>query len=232
MKLKQAAQKDFTQKVRSLKSTDSREYWKLINIRQVGKVQANLEDVYEHFKELSENSTRLITRMETGMDTLGTLEQHFNITELYKPFDEAEIKKVPQKLKTNKSPCADMILNEYIKTSLDQLMPVYVHLFNRVLDTGDTWLIEKKLCSFAKGKGSALVLGNCRSLTLLSCMGELFTHLLNARLAQFTGRNKLLNGNQAVFIKAYGTVDYIFVSKCLIDLFCVNKRKLFYPFVN
>ena len=39
-----------------------------------------------------------------------------------------------------------MIPNEYIKATCDQLMPLHVHLFNKVLETGsvlDTWLIGK-----------------------------------------------------------------------------------------
>ena len=155
--MKHTSQTDFTQNVRQLKSTDPRKYWKLINIRQVSQVQATLEDLYEHFKELSDNSAQV-----DNVDRhAGDAQQGFDSTDLDKPFDEAEIKTVAQKLTASKSPGTDIILNEYIKASLDQLMPVYVYLFNRVLDTGDisdTWLI-RRIVPYYKGKG----LGNRES---------------------------------------------------------------------
>ena len=109
-------------------------------------------------------------------------------------------------------------------------MPFYVYLFNKVPETGnvpETWLIGK-IVPIYKGKGCANepelnYMGN----TLLSCMGKLFTSLLNARLSKFIESNNILNENQAGFRKEYGTVDHIFVFKCIIDLFCAKKRKLF-----
>ena len=46
------------------------------------------------------------------------------------------------KLKNGRALGNDGILNEYIKNTIDDLMPIYVKLFNIILDTGivpDTW---------------------------------------------------------------------------------------------
>ena len=47
-------------------------------------------------------------------------------------------------LKNSKTPSkTDNILNEYIKSTKDKLLPVYVFLFNAILDTGhipESWL--------------------------------------------------------------------------------------------
>ena len=56
--------------------------------------------------------------------------------------------------------------------------------------------------------------------------------MLNRRLAKFLEQNKILHENQAGFRRGYGTVDHIFVFKCLIDIFCANRRKLFCAFVD
>jgi len=45
---------------------------------------------------------------------------------------ELEIHTAAKKLKNNKSPFSDKIKNEMIKSSLNQLMPVYLKLFNAV----------------------------------------------------------------------------------------------------
>jgi len=232
-KLKRTAHRDFTQKVRQLKSKDPKEYWRLINTRKGNQVQATIQDLYSHFKELSATTPANRDGVEEGGPDLQQNLQ-FDITDLDKPFDEVEIRKSVSKLKSSKSPGTDKILNEYIKTSLDKLMPIYVYLFNRVLDTGDVpeaWLIGK-IIPIYKGKGNVTEPGNYRGITLLSCLGKLFTSMLNTRLSDFIKLNKILEENQAGFRKGYGTVDHIFVFKCIIDLFCAKKRKLFCSFVD
>ena len=47
---------------------------------------------------------------------------------------ESEIRTAVGKLKNNKSSFSDKIKNEMIKSSLNELMPVYLKLFNTVLD--------------------------------------------------------------------------------------------------
>ena len=42
----------------------------------------------------------------------------------------------PKKLKNNKSPFSDKIKNQMTKSSLNELMPVYLKLFNAVLSSG------------------------------------------------------------------------------------------------
>ena len=49
---------------------------------------------------------------------------------------ESEIRTAAGKLKDNKSSFSDKIKNEMIKSSLNELMPVYLKLFNTVLDLG------------------------------------------------------------------------------------------------
>ena len=59
-------------------------------------------------------------------------------------------------MKKNKSPGDDLILNEYISSSLDTMIDVYVHIFNLVFDSGilpEAWLIGNVIPIF-KNKGS------------------------------------------------------------------------------
>ena len=57
-------------------------------------------------------------------------------TILNKPFIEEKIRQFVKKLKNNKAAGIDEILNEFIKSSIDIMIPLYIKLFNRVLDTG------------------------------------------------------------------------------------------------
>ena len=68
-----------------------------------------------------------------------------------------------------------------------------------------------------------------RKMMCLSCVGKVFTSILNERLLEIY---KVLNENQAGFRKGYSSNDHLFLFKCIIDIFCHSKKKLFYAFVD
>ena len=83
-------------------------------------------------------------------------------------------------------------MNEYIKALAELFLPLYVFLFNKVL------------CSIKhifKNKGSPNDSDNYRPITILSCLGKLFTSVLNNRLSTFLKDNVVLSENQAGFRK-------------------------------
>ena len=57
-------------------------------------------------------------------------------------FDECEIRKVVKGLKNNKAYGVDMILNEFIKNTIDIMCPIYVKLFN---NNFEDWLPTGKM---------------------------------------------------------------------------------------
>ena len=116
-----------------------------------------------------------------------------------------------QVIKNNKCPADDNILNEYIKHSKEKMIPVYVGLFNLVLDTGiipDPWL-EGIIRPIYKRKGSPQKSENNRPITILSCFSKLFTAILNARLTKILNHNNIIEENQAGFRSGYSTSDHI-----------------------
>ena len=57
-------------------------------------------------------------------------------------------------VQNNKSPGEDKVINEYIGSSIDCMIDIYVHLFNVVFDTGflpEAWLIGNILPILKKG---------------------------------------------------------------------------------
>ena len=147
---------------------------------------------------------------------------------------EAEIRKCIKTLKNNKCPANDRILNEYLKCSSDKMMPIYISLFNIVLDTGilpDSWL-EGIIRPIYKKGGDPTQPENYRPITILSCFGKLFTAILNARINNFIEYHNILNENQAGFRSGFSTVDHIFTLYTLSEILKHHKKKLFCSFID
>ena len=128
-----------------------------------------------------------------------------------------------------------MILNEHIKYSfeLPHMQQLYVKLFNFVFDTGivpEEWSLGK-IIPIYKQKGETNDPSNYRPITLLSCMGKLFTAVIN-RLQVYPGDHIKINERQAGFRKKFSTTDHIFALNTLVNILQSGKRKLFCGFVD
>ena len=73
---------------------------------------------------------------------------------------------------------------------------------------------------------------NYRGITLLCCIGKLFTSILNKRLKDFSILHNVIGESQAGFSHEYSTLDHIFVLKSVIELFKWKKKELFCLFVD
>ena len=114
------------------------------------------------------------------------------------------------------------------------MLPIYIKLINRVLDRGkipEDWLTGM-IIPIYKNKGSKDDANDYQGITLLSCVGKLFTSILNQRLTEFCDQNVIIKEIQAGFRKGYSTLDNIYVFKKIIDLFRFKKNKLFCCFVD
>ena len=109
------------------------------------------------------------------------------------------------------------------------MINVYVYLFNFIFDTGilpEAWLIGNVIPIF-KHKGCKLDPHNYRPITLLSCLGKIFTSILNDRLSSFVENFQILNENQAGFRQGYSTTHHIFSLCTLFELLNLKKEKNF-----
>ena len=114
------------------------------------------------------------------------------------------------------------------------MLPIYEKLFNVVFDSGllpNAWL-EGSIRPIYKNKGDRKKVQNYRPITILSCLGKVFTAVLNRRLTLFLDTNETLLENQAGFRKNCSTTDHIFVPNSLIEILKASKQKLFCAFVD
>ena len=167
---------------------NSKETWrqirKIFNLgkrRTHGAETVSTEQFYKYFKQqnaTSPNKTHSNERAEGPLDYLIT---------------DEEFEAAVNKLKANKSPGIDNILNEVIKIGKDAIKGHLVNLFNRILDTGKyptLWSFGLIVSIHKKDDRSKVE--NYRGITLLSALGKLFTSILNNRLYDYIVQKGIL----------------------------------------
>ena len=214
------------------RQTQIKEYWKIINSIDSKKQDSSnigLDSLYSFFKGLNKQSDSENQQNENIKISLDDNDPILN-----SPITDCEILKCIKSLKNNKACGNDDIINEYIKSTSNIMMPLYNSFFNLILETGilpDAWL-EGIIRPIYKHKGDPSQPENYRPITILSCFGKLFTAVLNLRLNEFLNTYDILNENQAGFRAGYSTNDHIFALHALSEILKSKKLKLFCSFVD
>ena len=215
-------------KLRNLKNAKPREFWTIINALDNKKREtAPLKDLFDFFKNINSNDMEEIEIFEHNY----LIDNNETINNL---FTEEEILKAVKKLKNNKSNGIDKILNEHIKSTIGIMCPIYVKLFNMILDSGivPESLSLGDILPIYKNKGSIHQPENYRPITLLSCFGKLFTAMINSRISSYFEENQIIDSCQAGFRKGFSTTDNLFIIQSLVEIAKGNKNKLFCAFVD
>lgn len=121
---------EFIRKLKEAKSTNPKVYWNMLNTKKHADVKANMTDLYNHFKSLSQgDSTQTNSIPETH--TPDTSEEIPDSSSLNAQITVDEINKAIASLENGKSSGIDKIINEYIKNSRNKLMPVYTYFLTK-----------------------------------------------------------------------------------------------------
>ena len=179
--------KNLNQQLKQLKTQDSRQYWSILN-RMYNKENTSAaptnEELYDHFEKLN-NAPDISSEDEKDLLNESVL---INTEELDIEFAEVEVKHCIGKLKKNKAYGADGVLNEYLISTVDVLCPLYyTKLLNIVYNSGvipSEWTLGI-ITPIYKKKGDRTNATNYRGITIVSCLGKLFTSLLNDRLQKY-----------------------------------------------
>ena len=142
---------------------------------------------------------------------------------------EDEIRIAIKDLKNDKTNGIGEIINEYLKSNVSQMMPLYVKLFNVALDSGNiptAWTIGVIRPIYKKRKNSPADPDNYKAITIVSNLGKLFTSLLNKRLNKYADNIELITKVKAGFRKWYSTLDNIFILHSLISIYLSSGKKI------
>jgi len=220
---------DMQKKIRNMKSNNTKDFWRLINKKTKDKICIPVKDLKNHFEKINS-----CVQDEGDQFDINRIQNRKANALLDKNFTKEEILVGIKQLKNGKSRGVDEIYNEYIKYSAHKMLDVWVKLFNRILHEGkipEKWLIGL-IVPIYKKKGDSKDPNNYRGITLLSCLGKLFTSVVNNRLKLYAEASEMISDKQAGFRKDHSTLDNTFVLKCLIDLFLSNNKKLYCAFVD
>ena len=168
----------------------------------------------EHFKKISTLNNNDILNQNVDIENCNSINEDINIE-----FSLEEIKCIIKKLKNGKACGVDHVRNEFLKYCSDQVLSIIVKLFNIVLRTGfvpEVWCIGLILPLY-KNKGDINNPDNYRGITLLSCIGKLFTAALNERLTSYIDASGSIGDEQAGFRHGFSTIDHIFTLHALIE---------------
>ena len=215
------------QKLKNMKSSNPREFWKILNSSNPkNECKAPLNDLYNYFKDVNDCQHTTICD-----------ETHYNLEgenmEINLPINEQEIRAAIKQLNNNKSAGIDNVKNEHIISTAPQMIPIYTKLFNIIFETAlipECWTAGVIKPIFKKGDPT--LPQNYRPITLLSCLGKLFTSVINNRLNKYADKYNVIEEVQAGFRQNHSTADNIFVLKSLVDIAKANKLKLFSCFID
>ena len=177
--------------IKSTRTNNPREFWKIINNADSGKkptkIEADLDDLFNHFRNVS-NSNEYVHNRNFNLEfNEHDVPNNPSLELLNGEVTAKEIADNISSLKNNRSAGDDDVCNEYLKITADLLLPIFVIFFNMILNTGifpSSWSIGTLIPIF-KGKGDPKDPKNYRPINLSSCVGKLFTALLNNRLKLF-----------------------------------------------
>lgn len=102
----------------------------------------------------------------------------------------------------------------------------------------DEWLvgiikpINKNKADPTKNKGDPTKPENYRPITLLSCLGKLFTSILSTRLEAYANEINIISESQTGFRKGYSTLDHVLTLQFLSETLMKQKKKLFCAFID
>lgn len=114
------------------------------------------------------------------------------------------------------------------------MIEIITLLFNIILKNGTIptdWCIGL-IMPLYKNKGSPNDPDNYRGITLLSCIGKLFTAAIHFRLTNYLEQTGSIGDEQAGFRAGFSTADHIFTLHAILDIYLQKKEKVYCAFID
>ena len=206
---------NLTDKLSKTMETDPQAAWKIIHeLKNDSLPSDKAEEIkrtqwYLHFRDLLKSNN---CQQQQIRNELLNFEESERLGNLDYYITENEILNACQKLKHNKASAYYMIKNEMIKTALPSISKTVVKNILYSPKTGqfpDSWT-EGIIIPIHK-QGNSSDPNNYRGITLNSCLGKLFSHVLNEKISKFIEHKSFIGREQAGFRKNHRTsIKFLF----------------------
>lgn len=130
-----------------------------------------------------------------------------------------EVERAIKQCNNKSAPGLDGISYAVIKKFQIHLGPLLTLLYNQVLSCGKTpseWS-HAVIIPLFKNKGPRNNCANYRGISLLPCLGKLFTRVMDNRFVEWSKRHEFLPDSQAGFRSGYSTIDQCFILNSIIE---------------
>jgi hypothetical protein len=127
------------------------------------------------------------------------------------------------KVKSSNNECKENIITYYLK---------YIDSIITTCDKVPGTRLSGNIIPIFKNKGKSDDPKNYRPISILSCLGKLFTSILNKRLNAYLYEFLFINESQIGFRQCYSTNDNIFSLHSLFELLTLKKKKMFCVFID
>ncbi len=223
-------------KLEDLQEKDSKAYWDIFSKVRNGKntkseTPISADEWTDHYESLyskpCEDDKDILYRLQAK-----EIEQTY-AKELDGKITDKEIYSLISKMKTGKSPGPDGIINEIIKVGKHYLVPLLRKLFDLILDVGyfpKSW--RKGHVINIHKSGSVSDPNNYRGITLSSCIGKLFSGVMNIRLINMLNLKDLYSKYQFGFREDCRTTDNIFILNELMSHYRQTGNKLYLAYID
>ncbi len=214
----------------NLSRTNQKKFWNSFRKKKAPTGDCDFQNYFKNLYESKSNPGVLEEEIVYDPDIDNLI---FDVTFLNNNILMHELEFALSKLRNNKACGMDEILNEFLKTCTYPVKNVMLKLFNVILNSGifpKEWAQGEIIPVFKKGNINDP--HNYRGITLVSCLGKLFTFIINERLNAWAEENHVICENQFGFRKDKSTTDCLFILHGLIQHYLSNPRNLYCCFVD
>ena len=235
-KKQQYNQKQITSILSNFKN--SKQFWKEIKSLTNVKTTYNHIDTnifFNHFKLIYQKHSNPppICYEENVLPYIDISETNESHLILNSDITFEEVENSIKKIKSDKSPGSDGVLNEMIKHTSPDVIPFLTALFQILFNEGifpEEW--AKSVIIPVYKKGDITNCNNFRPISVTSLLSKLYTNILNKRITNFVESNDILPVEQAGFREKFSTIDHIFTLYSMIQKQFALDRKLYVAFVD
>ena len=153
---------------------------------------------------------------------------------LCKGISNIEIIKASKRLKNGKTVGGDAICNEMIKCFVHtRFIDIIRAIFNAIYSRSylpKLWKVGYIIPIFKSD--DSFDPSNYRGITISSCLGKLFTPMINERLNEFLEVRNILSHYQIGFRRGYRTADHVFILNTILNSYFSKGKKVYACFVD